>query len=118
MLSGPGACGTFLVLEDGMPIRPVGSCNVNELFEVDGNLRSIAALKAALAAKAAKTTGTILLLIGSFQVFTLSYVLTDGGPADSTLFTMHDGERQNTNNSTKNDTDNQPGNRHGTTPIF
>lgn len=35
VLSGPGACGTFLVLEDGMPIRPVGSCNVNELFEVD-----------------------------------------------------------------------------------
>lgn len=32
---------------------------------------------------------TILLLIGSFQVFTLSYVLTDGGPADSTLFTVN-----------------------------
>jgi multiple sugar transport system permease protein len=31
---------------------------------------------------------TILLLIGSFQVFTLTYVLTGGGPADSTLFTV------------------------------
>jgi multiple sugar transport system permease protein len=32
---------------------------------------------------------TILLLIASFQVFTLTYVLTDGGPADSTLFTVY-----------------------------
>ena len=32
---------------------------------------------------------TILLLIGSFQVFTLTYVLTSGGPADSTLFTIY-----------------------------
>ncbi len=32
---------------------------------------------------------TILLLIGSFQVFTLTYVLTSGGPADSTLFTVY-----------------------------
>ena len=32
---------------------------------------------------------TILLLIASFQVFTLTYVLTSGGPADSTLFTVY-----------------------------
>jgi multiple sugar transport system permease protein len=32
---------------------------------------------------------TILLLIGSFQVFTLTYVLTSGGPADSTMFTVY-----------------------------
>jgi len=32
---------------------------------------------------------TILLLIGSFQVFTLTYILTQGGPADSTLFTVY-----------------------------
>ncbi len=25
VLTGPGACGTFLLLEDGMPLRPVGS---------------------------------------------------------------------------------------------
>lgn len=31
---------------------------------------------------------TILLLIASFQVFTLTYVLTSGGPADSTNFTV------------------------------
>jgi iron complex outermembrane receptor protein len=35
VLSGPGSCGVFLFLEDSIPIRPVGFCNVNELFEVD-----------------------------------------------------------------------------------
>jgi len=35
VLSGPGSCGAFLVLEDGMPIRPVGFCNVNEMFELN-----------------------------------------------------------------------------------
>ena len=29
VLSGPGACGSFLVLEDGLPVRPTGFCNVN-----------------------------------------------------------------------------------------
>jgi len=35
VLTGAGACGAFLFLENGVPIRPVGSCNVNELFEVN-----------------------------------------------------------------------------------
>lgn len=35
VLSGPGACGAFLMLEDGLPLRPVGFCNVQELFEVN-----------------------------------------------------------------------------------
>jgi iron complex outermembrane receptor protein len=34
VLTGPGSCGSFLFLEDGVPIRPTGFCNVNELFEV------------------------------------------------------------------------------------
>ena len=33
VLSGPGACGSFLILEDGLPVRPTGFCNVNGLFE-------------------------------------------------------------------------------------
>lgn len=32
---GAGACGAFLYLEDGVPIRPAGFCNVNELFEIN-----------------------------------------------------------------------------------
>ena len=35
VLTGAGACGSVLVLEDWIPIRPVGTCNVNELFEVN-----------------------------------------------------------------------------------
>ena len=35
VLTGPGACGAILLMEDGLPLRPVGSCNVNELFEVN-----------------------------------------------------------------------------------
>ena len=33
ILTGPGACGSFLILEDGLPIRPSGFCNVNGLIE-------------------------------------------------------------------------------------
>jgi len=35
VLTGAGACGAFLVMEDGFPIRPVGFCNVNEMFEIN-----------------------------------------------------------------------------------
>jgi outer membrane receptor protein involved in Fe transport len=34
VLTGPGSCGSFLILEDGVSIRPTGFCNVNELFEL------------------------------------------------------------------------------------
>ena len=40
VLTGSGACGSFLILEDGLPIRPAGFCNVNNLFEVSTNLAS------------------------------------------------------------------------------
>ncbi|MAF84314.1 MAG: TonB-dependent receptor, partial [Chromatiales bacterium] len=33
VLTGPGACGAFLILEDSIPTRPTGFCNINELFE-------------------------------------------------------------------------------------
>jgi outer membrane receptor protein involved in Fe transport len=35
VLTGAGACGAFLFLEDGIPTRPQGFCNVNDLFEVN-----------------------------------------------------------------------------------
>ncbi|MGI9308705.1 MAG: TonB-dependent receptor [Gammaproteobacteria bacterium] len=34
VLTGPGSCGAFLILEDSIPTRPTGFCNVNQLFEV------------------------------------------------------------------------------------
>jgi len=35
VFTGAGSCGEFLYLENGIPIRPVGFCNVNELFEIN-----------------------------------------------------------------------------------
>lgn len=40
VLSGPGSCGVFLFLENSVPIRPVGFCNVNELFEINSEQAS------------------------------------------------------------------------------
>ncbi len=34
-LTGAGACGAFMVLEDDVPTRPSGLCNVNQLFELN-----------------------------------------------------------------------------------
>ena len=44
VLTGAGACGAFLLLEDGMPLRPTGFCNVNQLFEA--NTSQAAAIEA------------------------------------------------------------------------
>lgn len=38
VLTGAGSCGAFLFLEDGIPIRPAGFCNVNSLFEVNSEM--------------------------------------------------------------------------------
>ncbi|HQR48994.1 MAG TPA: TonB-dependent receptor [Steroidobacteraceae bacterium] len=35
VLTGAGSCGAFLFLENGVPVRPVGFCNVNALYEVN-----------------------------------------------------------------------------------
>ena len=35
VLGGPGSCGGFLILEDGIPTRPAGFCNTNHLIEVN-----------------------------------------------------------------------------------
>ena len=35
VLAGSGACGSYLLLEDNIPIRPTGLCNVNGLFELN-----------------------------------------------------------------------------------
>lgn len=35
VLAGAGACGAFLITEDNLPTRPVGFCNLNEMFELN-----------------------------------------------------------------------------------
>lgn len=34
-LTGAGSCGAFYIAEDGVPVRPVGFCNVNQLFDTN-----------------------------------------------------------------------------------
>ncbi len=41
VLTGAGACGEFLFLENGLPIRPAGFCNVNGLFEANSEQASL-----------------------------------------------------------------------------
>ena len=38
VLTGAGSCGAILTLEDGIPTRPSGFCNVNQLFELPTEL--------------------------------------------------------------------------------
>jgi len=38
VLTGAGSCGAFLTLEDGIPSRPNGFCNINQLFELPTEL--------------------------------------------------------------------------------
>ncbi|MGK0498980.1 MAG: outer membrane cobalamin receptor, partial [Oceanicoccus sp.] len=35
VLTGAGSCGAFSVSEDGIPVRPTGFCNVNQLFDIN-----------------------------------------------------------------------------------
>lgn len=35
VLTGAGSCGAFYIAEDGVPVRPTGFCNVNELFDLN-----------------------------------------------------------------------------------
>jgi iron complex outermembrane receptor protein len=46
VLTGAGSCGGFLMLENGIPIRPAGFCNVNQMFEIDAEqARSIEVIR-------------------------------------------------------------------------
>ena len=40
VLTGAGGCGAFLMLQDNIPLRASGFCNVNELFESASELAS------------------------------------------------------------------------------
>ena len=40
VLTGAGSCGDFLFLEDGIPVRPSGFCNVNQMFEMNTEMAS------------------------------------------------------------------------------
>ena len=76
VLSGPGACGAFLLLEDGIPLRPAGFCNVNNLFEL--NLAQAAGVEVLRGPASALYGGTAL--FGAINVRTPAPAQDLAGP--------------------------------------
>ncbi len=81
IFTGTGACGEFLYLENGIPIRPEGFCNINNLFEV--NTDQAASIEILRGAASAQLGGNAL--HGAINVITPtadepSRVLLEGGP--------------------------------------
>ena len=72
LFTGAGACGAFLLLEDGIPIQPAGFCNVNALLELN--------IEQALAVEVIRGPGSAL--YGSNALHGIVNVLTQ--PADLT----------------------------------
>ncbi|MEM7080255.1 MAG: TonB-dependent receptor, partial [Pseudomonadota bacterium] len=82
VFTGSGACGEFSYLEDGIPIRPAGFCNVNNLFEI--NTEQAAAIEVWRGPASAVLGGNAL--HGAINVRTAmpqgSSVALEGGPYD------------------------------------
>ena len=82
VFTGSGACGEFSYLENGIPIRPAGFCNINNLFEV--NTEQAAAIEVWRGPASAVLGGNAL--HGAINVVTPvptgSGVSIEGGPYD------------------------------------
>jgi iron complex outermembrane receptor protein len=80
--AGLGACGQFMYLEDGIPIRPAGFCNINNLFEV--NFEQAAAIEVWRGPASAVLGGNALR--GAVNILTarpvLNQLTVEGGPYD------------------------------------
>jgi iron complex outermembrane receptor protein len=85
VLTGAGSCGSFVFLENGVPIRPVGFCNVNEMLEI--NTEQAEALEILRGPGGAlygsnSVHGTINVLQPAPSHGTPASVELEGGPAD------------------------------------
>jgi outer membrane receptor protein involved in Fe transport len=83
VFTGPGSCGEFLLLENGVPIRPTGFCNVNNLFEINTEqAQSIEVLRGAASAVFGGNAlyGTINVVSAAARGATR--VSLEGGPDD------------------------------------
>ncbi|HUG99919.1 MAG TPA: TonB-dependent receptor [Gammaproteobacteria bacterium] len=84
VLSGAGACGAFLFLEDGLPARPAGFCNVNQLFELNvEQARGVEVVRGPGSALYGSNAlhGTVNVLMPT-AAHGRDYALLDVGPAD------------------------------------
>jgi outer membrane receptor protein involved in Fe transport len=85
VLTGAGSCGAFLFLENGVPIRPVGFCNVNVLYEVNTEqARAIEVLRGPGSALYGSNAmhGTVNVLQPSPEERPLLGTSLDGGPSN------------------------------------
>ena len=85
VLTGAGSCGAFLFLENGVPVRPVGFCNVNVLYEVNTEqARAIEVLRGPGSALYGSNAmhGTVNVLQPWPRERPLLAVSLDGGPSN------------------------------------
>lgn len=85
VLTGAGSCGAFLYLENGVPIRPTGFCNVNEMFELDTEQADgIEVLRGTGTALYGSNSmhGTINVLHDEPSRLPRAEISVDGGPSD------------------------------------
>ena len=97
VLTGPGSCGAFLFLENGIPVRPTGFCNVNDLFEVNSEqaeaIEIVRGPGSALYGSSA-VHGTVNVLMPTPSQMPRLGVSGEGGPDDyfrTRLSTSHTG---------------------------
>ena len=82
ILTGAGACGSFLLAEEGIPLRAAGFCNVNEMF--DAHTENAAAVEV--------VRGPSSAFYGSNAVHgTINVVLPD--PSEQLRFSLETGPR-------------------------
>lgn len=85
VLTGAGSCGAFLFLENSVPIRPTGFCNVNELLEVNTEqAQSLEVLRGPGTALYGSSAmhGIVNVLQSSPQQLPAGAVALDLGPSD------------------------------------
>jgi iron complex outermembrane recepter protein len=85
VLTGAGSCGAFLFLENGVPVRPVGFCNVNVLYEINTEqARAVEVLRGPGSALYGSNAmhGTVNVLQPSPQERPLMAASLDGGPSN------------------------------------
>jgi iron complex outermembrane receptor protein len=98
VLTGAGSCGAFLFLENGVPVRPVGFCNVNVLYEVNTEqAQAIEVLRGPGSALYGSNAmnGTVNVLQPSPRDRPLMAASLDGGPSNYWRVKVegrHDGE--------------------------
>tara|TARA_B100000963_G_scaffold22291_1_gene16697 strand:- start:57 stop:2105 length:2049 start_codon:yes stop_codon:yes gene_type:complete len=96
VLTGPGACGSFLVLEDGLPVRPTGFCNVNGLLETFFEMASgVETINGPASARYGANAMHGVINIISTPVSSKNKIYTNLGPNNYKNFKIRTGNQEN-----------------------